>query len=130
MTMFHKLAVASVLLLVTTPALADQTWLQRRNELTQCENIRTETLTAVDKWNGKLWFASTDNSRTGYMNPNVVIEARQRVQEMVQAYDWKYTARIRNADTLDSTACRDHALEYARKIGEFIESTLRRTGTR
>lgn len=123
--MRHTLVLlTAALVAMSQPAAAQQEWLVRRAQVQACETIRNETLTLVDQWSGQLWRASTDNNREGYLNPNRVIEARQRVQEMIQAYDWRYSARIRSADTVDSTVCRTHALDSAKQIGEFVASIL------
>lgn len=123
--MFRTLVAVVGVVASVSPAFADQSWLERRNTVTECENIRTATLTLVDKWNGKLWYASTDNHREGFLNPTVVIDARQRVQDMVQAYEWHYTHHIRSAATVNVQACKDHAMQSGLKIGTYIDGVLK-----
>lgn len=122
--------ILAVIALVSCPAFADQTWAERHAAVVQCESIRNATLNLVDKWNGKLWYASTDNSREGFLNPTVVIDARQRVQDMVQAYDWYYSHHIRSATSVDVAACKDHAMTTGLKIGNFIDNILKGAAVR
>ena len=124
MILRSSLAVANIVL-AACPAFADQTWAERHTNVVQCESIRNAALALVDKWNGKLWYASTDNSRDGFLNPTVVIDARQRVQDMVQAYDWYYSHHIRSAPIVNVQACKEHAMQSGLKIATYIDGVLK-----
>lgn len=62
-----------------------------------------------------LWWASTDNHCNGYINPSFVIEARQRVQEMITAAGWRFID-LAAREHVDVLACRQQALEAGSRV--------------
>lgn len=70
-----------------------------------------------------LWWASSDNHRNGFLNPSVVIEARQRVQEMIAAADWRFT-KLAAQEHVDDQACRQHAAGAGARVMAFTRDVL------
>jgi hypothetical protein len=70
-----------------------------------------------------LWWASSDNHSNGYLNPSLVIEARQRVQEMIAAVDWRFT-NLAAREHVDAQACRQNALAAGSRIMELVREIL------
>jgi hypothetical protein len=52
-----------------------------------------------------------------------VIEARQRVQEMIAAADWRFT-KLAARDNVDPGECREHAGEAGSRIVELVREIL------
>lgn len=122
--MFRRSAILLAILLASPALSEERPWLERKEAMTRCANIRSITINKIGEWNGKLWFASTDNHRDGYLNPSVVIDARQHVQDLIQEYDWIYSTRLRPAPDITAEQCRAHALTYATRIGQYIGKVL------
>jgi hypothetical protein len=120
-----------VALFLATPAHSEERpWLERKDAMTKCATMRTITLNQIGEWNGKLWFASTDNHRDGYLNPSVVIDARQHVQDMIQEFDWIYSTKLRPAPDITAEQCKAHALSYATRIGVYVDKVLQQQTAR
>ena len=117
---------AVILLLVTSssPAYAAPlTWPQRLAAVRQCYAARQIFMEAAGDASSLLWWASSDNHRSGYLDPSVVIEARQRVQEMIAAADWRFT-NLAAREHVDAQACRQNALDAGSRIMQLVREIL------
>jgi hypothetical protein len=118
---------AAVILLLVTSTFAvlatPQTWPQRLTGMRQCYAARQIFMEAAGDASSLLWWASSDNHRDGFLNPSVVIEARQRVQEMIAAADWRFTKLAAREDG-DPVQCRAHAQDAGSRIIDFTHSIL------
>ena len=67
---------------------------------------------------------SSRSSRRLY-KPPVKIEARQRVQELIAAADWRFT-KLAAAVYVDAHGCRHHAQEAGSRIMQLVRGVLAR----
>ena len=118
---------AAVILLLTTSLsvahAAPLSWAQRLASMRQCHAARQIFMEAAGDASSLLWWASSDNHRNGYLNPSVVIEARQRVQEMIAAADWRFT-NLAAREPVDVRACRQHALVAGARVFSLTRDVL------
>lgn len=116
----------AILLLVTSTSAVlatPQTWPQRLTGMRQCYAARQIFMEAAGDASSLLWWASSDNHRNGFLDPSVVIEARQRVQEMIAAADWRFTSLAAN-EPVDARACRQHANDAGAHVFSMTHDIL------
>ena len=115
-----------ILLLITLPPRAfasPLSWPLRLASVRQCHAARVIFMEAAGDASSLLWWASTDNHRSGFLNPSIVIEARQRVQEAIAAADWRFTD-LAARDPVNPQACRQHALIAGAEVFDFTRRIL------
>jgi hypothetical protein len=120
--MLHSHWRAAAILLLITPSssayAAPLTWRQRLAGMRGCYAVRQIFMEAAGDASSLLWRASSDNHRNGYLNPSVVIEARQRVQEAIAAADWRFTS-LAAREPVDAQACLQHASDAGARVFAF-----------
>jgi hypothetical protein len=117
---------AVILLLATSSSDAPATplsWPQRLTGMRECYAARQIFMEAAGDASSLLWWASTDNHRNGFLDPSVVIEARQRVQEAIAAADWRFTS-LAAREPVDVQACRRHASDAGARVFAFSREVL------
>jgi hypothetical protein len=115
-----------ILLLATSSSVAHANplaWPQRLAGMRACYAARQIFMEAAGDASSLLWWASSDNHRNGYLNPSVVIEARQRVQEMIAAADWRFTS-LAAREPVDARACRQHANNSGARVFSLTRDVL------
>ncbi|TXN06666.1 hypothetical protein FV222_04945 [Methylobacterium sp. WL103] len=89
----------------------------------QCYAARQIFMEAAGDASSLLWWASSDNHRYGFLNPSVVIDARQRVQEMIAAADWRFTS-LAAREPVAARACRQHANSAGARVFSLTRDVL------
>lgn len=66
-----------------THAGAQTDWRRTKQAIDACHQMKRDYIRAVGEYRRNLWFASTDNSRHGWINPSVTIAGLQWIQREI-----------------------------------------------
>ncbi|WP_210166885.1 hypothetical protein [Methylobacterium sp. Leaf125] len=89
----------------------------------QCYAARQIFMEAAGDASSLLWWASSDNHRHGFINPSVVIEARQRVQQMIAAADWRFT-KLASREDASPRDCQHYAEKAGTDVMQLVRAIL------